>query len=1037
MKQNRLLIGGLGLTAIAVAAVLSVPTSTTSETTYVRTAGSLDVAQTADEAQEWLRSKMIDVNTGEVITNEALRQIMEAHAAKPKAITVEWVEHGPDNVGGRTRSIIVDKTNSNIIWSGGVSGGLFKSVNAANNWSRVSNFPGNQFISSIAQDADGNVYVATGSLNESWNGNGIYVTPDGGETWELVPGTGAFSTINRVATSPSTNVIYFATSAGLRSFAYGDASISTVPGYGGTGCRVITASPDGEVLVAGATNNRTWVSQDWGITWDDRSGNAAGQISASGYARIEYAISGRKADGSHNIYAATSSSNNQGQWVSNNTGQTWERHTPATGAGITSGVIDYRDQGTYNNIVTYDPTDPNRAIVGGIDLHEWKQVIQNPASGGWNKISLWFTNKQSPLYVHADNHAMAWDYENNIFYMGNDGGIGKSIDLANTFYPASRGYNTIQFYKIGYDRNGAVIGGAQDNGTMYNDHTGGTYQEAKEVTGGDGFSTVISFFNPNIIFTTSQYNSVRRTGAGGSNFNSIASDNNQLFNSFLPPFPGTYGPVGDGGGAHPFVSQIFLGEHYDLNAEDSVTFIPQRSYAAGQTVLVPSLATGDTIKYITPTAIAYDDTLDFDPALTTTEYIITDGISGNQYDLGILNWTPFVSASGNYPPLVGDTLTVDAPIGPTVVRVNAVQPYDFYYGSNPLTGETIAMHTETVFFAVSWDTLRVQDPFQSWFLVSTSSNGGELWGTRDALRLSVLNPKWVRLAENLGSSQVDVEFSEDLNHMFVCGGPIYRFDGMGSVYTSDPDFVDKLSLDETGSAITRTTISNLNFSGIGIDHRNPDVLVAVQGFSGSAYRSSNATSATPSLTNVGSQGGLAFYDVVVDRADDQVLFAATFNGASLSENGGAAWTDVSDLEFAGTPSYHIMQSWRNWEEGNRREGEVYLGTYGRGLWSTDATLSVAENNLNNSIKETKKPTISVFPNPARYNSTLVFELNSTNDVDIQFYNISGRLVKTVQKTNLMEGRNEVVFSTSELPQGTYIIRVRAGQEIQTTKFIKM
>jgi hypothetical protein len=58
-------------------------------------------------------------------------------------------------------------------------------------------------------------------------------------------------------------------------------------------------------------------------------------------------------------------------------------------------------------------------------------------------------------------------------------------------------------------------------------------------------------------------------------------------------------------------------------------------------------------------------------------------------------------------------------------------------------------------------------------------------------------------------------------------------------------------------------------------------------------------------------------------------------------------------------------------------------------------------------------------------------------VDIQFYNISGRLVKTVQKTNLMEGRNEVVFSTSDLPQGTYIIRVRAGQEIQTTKFIKM
>lgn len=1037
MKQHRLLIGGLGLTAIAVAAVLAIPTSTSTVGTYMKSAGSLDVAQTADEAEEWLRSKMIDANTGEVITPEALREIMEAHAAKPKAITVEWVEHGPDNIGGRTRSLWVDRTNPNTLWSGGVSGGLYKTTNAANNWYRVSNFPGNQFISSISQDGAGNVYVATGSLNESWNGNGLYVTPDGGDTWELVPGTSSFTTINRLASSPVSNLVYFATSAGMRSYTYGDASVSTVPAYTGTGCRHVTASADGGVLVANATNNRTWVSMDWGQTWEDRSGNGAGQIAFTGFTRVEYAISTRKPDGTYNIYAATSSSNNQGQWVSNDNGVTWFEHTPATPADITNGVIDYRNQGTYNNSVSYDPTDPNRVIIGGIDLHEWKQVLENPASGGWNKISLWFTNKQSPLYVHADNHAMAWDYENNIFYMGNDGGIGKSIDLGNTFYPTSRGYNTIQYYKIGYDRNGAVIGGAQDNGTSYNDHNGGTYQEAKEVTGGDGFSTVISFYNPDIIFTTSQYNSVRRTGAGGSNFNSFASENNQLFTSFLPPFPGTYGSVGEGGGAHPFVSQIFLGETYDLNSEDSVNYIPQQSYAAGETVRVPSLATGDTIDYVTPVAITYDDTLNFDPALTTTEYIIVDNISGNEYDLGVLSFTPFPSASGNYPPVVGDTLTVDAPAGPLVVVVGSATPYDFYYGSNPLTGEIIEMGMDEVVFGVSWDTLRVQDPYQSWFVVSTSANGGELWGTRDALRLSVLNPKWVRLAENLGSSQVDVEFSADLSHMFVCGGPIYRFDGLGGVYTSDPDFVDKLSLDQTGNAVTRTTVSSLNFSGIGIDPNNPDVLVAVQGFSGNVYRSSNATSGAPTVTNVGSQGGLAFYDVVVDRLDDQILFAATFNGASISEDGGGTWTDVSDADFAGTPSYHIMQSWRTWAEGNRREGEVYLGTYGRGIWSTDATLSVANNNGGQNIKETAKPTISVFPNPARYNSTLIFELSSANDVDIQFYNISGRLVKTVQKTNLIEGRNEVVFGTSDLPQGTYIIRIRAGEEIQTTKFIKM
>lgn len=1036
MRNKKLLLSSVALFSIT-ATIFYLNNSTQNiEGLYQQKNGVLADEYSSDDMREWLRSKMIDVNTGEVITSEELRKIMSMHASKPKAITVEWKEHGPDNVGGRTRALWVDRSSNAVIWAGGVSGGLFKSENYANNWSRVSSFPGNQFISSIAQDASGNVYVATGSTNESWDGNGLYVSPDGGETWELVPGTSAFSTINRVVGSPLNNTILFTTTSGLRSYNYGDASVSTVPGYGGTGTKVVAISSDGHIVVVGATNNRTWVSTDGGVNFTDRSGSGAGQISSSGYTRIEYAVSKLKADGTYNIYAATTSSNNQGQWVSNDSGTTWEKHTASTPAGTTNGVIDYRDQGTYNSVVTFDPTDPSRAIIGGIDLHDWKQTLTNPAAGGWNKLSIWSANKQSDFYVHADNHALTWS-GNDILYIGNDGGIGKSLDLANTFVHASRGYNTIQFYKIGYDRNGAVIGGAQDNGTSYNDHSGGSYQEFKEVTGGDGFSTVISFFNPNVIFTSSQYNSVRRSGAGGENFTNIASDNGQLFTSFLPQFPGTYGGVGDGGGAHPFHTMIFLGEYYDLNSEDSVTFIPQKSYDAGETVMIPSLATGDTIAYVTPTAITYDDTLLFDPALTSTEYVVIDALTGNEFDLGYLGWTPFASASGNYPPVNGDTLTVDAPSGSVTVVVQSSQSYDFYYGSNPLTGEIIDMGRDEFLLGVSWDTLLVQDPYQSWFMVSTGANGGELWGTRDALRLSVLNPQWVRFAENLGTSQVDVEFSEDLSHIYVLGNNIYRFDGLGSVYTSDDDFDNKLDLDSdsSGYAITRTTVSTLNFSAIGIDPRNPDDLVAVQGFNGNVYRSSNATAVSPSLTNVGSQGGLAFYDVVVDRDDNQILFAATSNGVSLSENGGATWTDVSDDGFAGTPAYHILQSWRTWEEGNRRNGEVYVGTYGRGIWSTDAVLSLVNNDGN--LKNDNQLTLKIYPNPTKDYGTLVFDLEGNNsNVKIDFYNISGRLVKSI-KASASTGKNEIGFSTSGMPQGTYIVRLKSGDFVQSTKFIKL
>ena len=36
-----------------------------------------------------------------------------------------WVDQGPDNVGGRTRGIVVDRNSINHLYAGSVSGGLF------------------------------------------------------------------------------------------------------------------------------------------------------------------------------------------------------------------------------------------------------------------------------------------------------------------------------------------------------------------------------------------------------------------------------------------------------------------------------------------------------------------------------------------------------------------------------------------------------------------------------------------------------------------------------------------------------------------------------------------------------------------------------------------------------------------------------------------------------------------------------------------------------------------------------------------------
>ena len=52
-----------------------------------------------------------------------------------RELNMSWWEMGPDNIGGRTRAILA--LSDNVIFAGSVTGGLYKSTNGGNNWTRV------------------------------------------------------------------------------------------------------------------------------------------------------------------------------------------------------------------------------------------------------------------------------------------------------------------------------------------------------------------------------------------------------------------------------------------------------------------------------------------------------------------------------------------------------------------------------------------------------------------------------------------------------------------------------------------------------------------------------------------------------------------------------------------------------------------------------------------------------------------------------------------------------------------------------------
>ena len=106
-----------------------------------------------------------------------------------------WIERGPNNVGGRVRAIMFDPNDPTYktVFAGGVSGGLWKNSDITANtlWTRV-NIPDNLSISTITYDPNNtNVfYVGTGEsyVAGDVNGSGVWKSADGGLTWSKVFG---------------------------------------------------------------------------------------------------------------------------------------------------------------------------------------------------------------------------------------------------------------------------------------------------------------------------------------------------------------------------------------------------------------------------------------------------------------------------------------------------------------------------------------------------------------------------------------------------------------------------------------------------------------------------------------------------------------------------------------------------------------------------------------------------------------------------------------------------------------------------------
>ena len=452
---------------------------------------------------------------------------------------VQWTALGPNNQGGRSRTLLIDANDASghTIYAGSVGGGLWKTTNitaGSPNWTPVNDLLGNLAVTSIAQDP-GNpliMYFCTGEgffNGDAIRGQGVWKTTDGGASWNQLSSTNnsSFYYCQRIAVN-SSGVVLVATHNGLQRSANGGSSWTKVlgSGLGITGassniCYDVKIAANGDIYssLLGSVHKST----DGGVTF------GAAQTLGITVDRVELACA--PSDANYVYAVCESGSVVAGILRSTNGGSSWTLRTEPNDADPGVPDADFsRQQAWYDLSLAVDPNNRDIVFTGGIDLFK-----STDGAGSWTQISHWYGGF-GYQYVHADQHFILFRAgSSSEAYFCNDGGVYRSTN-ANATTPTitdkGANYVTAQFYACAMHPTALTsyfLAGSQDNGS--HQFSSGAMQGTIQVTGGDGAFCHIDQDQPQYQFTSYVNNNFYRSTDGGNSWASV----NTTGGSFISP----------------------------------------------------------------------------------------------------------------------------------------------------------------------------------------------------------------------------------------------------------------------------------------------------------------------------------------------------------------------------------------------------------------------------------------------------------------------------------------------------------------------
>jgi photosystem II stability/assembly factor-like uncharacterized protein len=439
--------------------------------------------------------------------------------------SVNWQFVGPENVGGRITDIEIPSNNPSTYIIGSATGGIFRSINAGSSWEPIFDSQNTLSIGDmdISKTNNSRILVGTGEANggggsTNFDGTGVYLSNDGGDTWQS-KGLANVGSIGKVIIDPTNSNNMYVGSMGLlyaqtinrgvyKSTDGGTTWAKTLYVSDKTGVIDMAINPINPNIIYAATWERTrtpenrvyagptsniYKSVNAGLTWTIL---ANGLPTTSDKGRISIDISNSNPSILYATYT-NDAGNSFSLFKTIDAGTTWTSIS-------TSSIANSTYYNWWFGGVFINPTNPNTIFLAGFDSNY-------SLNGG----ATWTYTPGVTNAIHVDNHTVAFNSNNEVL-LGNDGGLYKSSN--GTAFTKINNLPISQAYRMDVNPNNAneVYAGFQDNGTWRT--LTGSANDWNSIFGGDGFQPAVNPVDTNILFCEYQYGKFQKSTTNASFF---------------------------------------------------------------------------------------------------------------------------------------------------------------------------------------------------------------------------------------------------------------------------------------------------------------------------------------------------------------------------------------------------------------------------------------------------------------------------------------------------------------------------------------